>query len=76
MAELDYEEIDKHIQNVSYPAKKDDLLKEAQRTNAGEFITSLISELPDMTFTGQQQVNDSLRQTFQKQMASGPHGLP
>ncbi|KZB84783.1 DUF2795 domain-containing protein [Amycolatopsis regifaucium] len=53
-------EVQKHLSGVDYPAKRDDLVRTAERNGAGEDILAALRELPDRTYEGPSGVSEEI----------------
>ncbi|WP_290051776.1 DUF2795 domain-containing protein [Amycolatopsis solani] len=45
-------ELQKYLSGVDYPAKRDDLVRAAERNGAGKDVLDTVRKLPDRTYEG------------------------
>ena len=52
MAKVNPIQLEKYLKGVDYPAKKADIIQQAQKNGADNMVMAVLKELPDQTFDG------------------------
>jgi Protein of unknown function (DUF2795) len=52
MANISPVEVEKSLKGVSYPAKKQDLIRHARQQNVGQSVIEALNHLPEQTYDG------------------------
>lgn len=60
MAKINPIEVQKALKGVDYPAKKDDIVRNAKEQGASSEISSALDKLPDKTFQTPADVNEAI----------------
>jgi len=62
MAKINPIQLQKNLKGTKYPAKKQDLVKQAEQNGAPEDIRSLLDQLPDHEFENPAAVNKAIKE--------------
>jgi hypothetical protein len=60
MAKVNPIQLQKHLKGVNYPAKKQELVKTAEKNGADENIRSTLDQLPDRDYENPAAVNKAI----------------
>jgi hypothetical protein len=60
MANISPVEVEKSLKGVSYPAKKQDLIRHARQQNVGQSVIEALNHLPEQTYDGPMDVSKAI----------------
>lgn len=61
---IDLEEVQETVENVDYPATKQDLIEEARRRNAPDEVVQALEVVEDREFSDPAQVKSAVREAI------------